>query len=105
VSVRNHLESCESFAAVPVFRTWPHRLRLLQELRLLRQRHACPRRLVPAYTVNLMTAEGSAAFGAVWKTMKARVVEVDPMAARMPGYDKTYDIQPHAGEAGFDDSN
>jgi hypothetical protein len=106
VSVRNHLESCESFAAVPVIRTWPHRLRLLQELRLLRQRRACRRRLVPAYTVNLMTAEGSAAFGAVWKTMEARVVEVDPMAARMPGYDKTYDnIQLHAGEAGFDDSN
>jgi hypothetical protein len=31
-------------------------------------------------TVNLMTAEGSAAFGAVWRTAEARVVEVEPMA-------------------------
>jgi gluconolactonase len=51
-----------------------------------------------------MTADGSAAFGAVWKTMEAHVVEVAPMAGRMPGYEKTYDMQPHAGEAGFDDS-
>jgi gluconolactonase len=63
-----------------------------------------PPSLVPSYTVNLMTAEGSAAFGAVWKTMEARVVEVAPMAGRLPGYDKTFDMQPHAGEAGFDDS-
>jgi len=63
-----------------------------------------PPSLVPSATVNLMTAEGSAAFGAVWKTMEARLVEVEPMAGRMPGYDKTFDMQPHAGEANFDDS-
>ena len=63
-----------------------------------------PPSLVPAHTVNLMTAEGSAVFGAVWKTAEARVVEVEPMAGRMPGYDKTFDMQPHAGEANFDDS-
>lgn len=63
-----------------------------------------PPSLVPAYTVNLMTAEGSAAFGAVWRTAEARVVEVEPMAGRMPGYDKTFDMQPHVGEANFDDS-
>ena len=63
-----------------------------------------PPSLVPAYTVNLMTAEGSAVFGAVWRTAEARVVEVEPMAGRMPGYDKTFDMQPHAGEANFDDS-
>ena len=63
-----------------------------------------PPSLVPSHTVNLMTAEGSAAFGAVWKTTEANVVEVAPMAGRMPGYDKTYDMVPHAGEAGFDDS-
>src|SRR5260370_24960731 len=51
-----------------------------------------------------MTAEGPAAFGAVWRTAEARVVEVEPMAGRMPGYDKTFDMQPHAGEANFDDS-
>jgi gluconolactonase len=63
-----------------------------------------PPSLVPSYTVDLATAEGSAAFGAVWKSMEAHVVEVEPMAGRMPGYDKTYDMQPHAGEASFDDS-
>jgi gluconolactonase len=63
-----------------------------------------PPSLVPSATVNLMTAEGSAAFGAVWRTAEARVVEVEPMAGRMPGYDKTFDLQPHAGEANFDDS-
>src|SRR6266446_1755657 len=63
-----------------------------------------PPSLVPSATVNLMTAEGSAAFGAVWRTAEARVVEVEPMAGRMPGYDKTFDTQPHAGEANFDDS-
>jgi gluconolactonase len=63
-----------------------------------------PPSLVPSTTVNLMTVEGSAAFGAVWKTMEAHVVEVAPMAGRMPGYDKTYDMVPHAGEANFDDS-
>jgi hypothetical protein len=56
-----------------------------------------PPSLVPSYTVNLMTADGSAVFGAVWKTMEARVVEVEPMNGRMPGYDKTFDMQPHAG--------
>jgi hypothetical protein len=60
--------------------------------------------VVPSATVNLMTAEGSATFGAVWRTAEARVVEVEPMAGRMPGYDKTFDMQPHAGEANFDDS-
>jgi gluconolactonase len=60
--------------------------------------------LVPSATVNLMTTEGSAAFGAVWRTSEARIVEVEPMAGRMPGYNKTFDMQPHAGEANFDDS-
>jgi gluconolactonase len=63
-----------------------------------------PPSLVPSATVNLMTAEGSAAFGAVWRTIEARVVEVEPMAGRMAGYDKTFDMQPHAGDANFDDS-
>ena len=63
-----------------------------------------PPSLVPSLSVNLMTQDGSAAFGAVWKTTEAHVVETTPMAGRMPGYDKTYDMVPHAGEAGFDDS-
>ena len=63
-----------------------------------------PPSLVPSLSVNLMMTEGSAAFGAVWKTMEAHVIETTPMQGRMPGYDKTYDMVPHAGEAGFDDS-
>ena len=64
-----------------------------------------PTSLVPALSVDLMTAEGSAAFGAQWKTMEAKIVERAPLAERLPGYDKAYDISPHAGEAGFDDSS
>jgi hypothetical protein len=41
--------------------------------------------------------EGSAAFGAVWKTMEAHVVETTPMQGRMPGYDKTYDMGREGG--------
>jgi gluconolactonase len=60
--------------------------------------------LVPSYTVDLMTAEGSAAFGAQWKTMEAKIVEVPPIKDNMPAYKTGYDISPHAGEAGYDDS-
>jgi gluconolactonase len=60
--------------------------------------------LVPAYTVDLMTPEGSAVFGAQWKTMEARIVDVPPIKDTMPAYKSGYDISPHAGEAGFDDS-
>jgi hypothetical protein len=52
-----------------------------------------------------MTVEGSASFGARWRTMEAKIVEVPPIKNAMAGYDKTYDIIPHAGEQGFDDSS
>jgi len=61
--------------------------------------------LVPAYSVNLMTAEGAAALGAQWKTMEAKIVEGPALAGHLPGYDKSYDISPHAGEKGYDDSS
>jgi hypothetical protein len=60
--------------------------------------------LVPSHTVDLMTTEGSAAFGARWKTMEAKIVETPPIKDTMPAYKTGYDISPHAGEAGFDDS-
>jgi len=63
-----------------------------------------PPSLVPAYVVDLMTTEGSASFGAQWKTMEAKIVEGPAIANAMPGYETSYDIQPHAGERGFDDS-
>ena len=63
-----------------------------------------PPSLVPSKVVDLMTAEGSAAFGAQWKTMEAKIVEGPAIPNAMPGYKTSYDIQPHAGEPGFDDS-
>jgi len=64
-----------------------------------------PPSLVPVHVVDLMTAEGSAVFGAQWKTIEAKIVEVPAIANALPEYKTTYDIKPHAGEAGFDDSS
>src|SRR5712664_2682792 len=64
-----------------------------------------PPSLVPSRVVDLMTPEGSALFGAQWKSMEAKIVEGPPIANAMPGYKTSYDIQPHAGETGFDDSS
>jgi len=64
-----------------------------------------PPSLVPSYVVDLMTPEGSAVFGAEWKSMEAKIVEGPAIANAMPGYKTSYDIQPHAGEPGFDDSS
>lgn len=61
--------------------------------------------LVPAHVVDLMTADGMAAFGARWKHMEAKIVEGPALPAAMPAYKTSYDISPHAGEKGFDDSS
>jgi hypothetical protein len=63
-----------------------------------------PPSLPPTYVVDLMTQPGSAAFGAQWKTMEAKIVETKPIPEALPGYKTAYDISPHAGESGFDDS-
>jgi len=63
-----------------------------------------PPSLPPTYVVDLMKQEGAAAFGAQWKTMEAKIVEAKPIPEHLPGYETAYDISPHAGEAGFDDS-
>jgi len=63
-----------------------------------------PPSLPPTYVVDLMTQPGSAAFGAQWKTMEAKIVETKPIPEALPGYKTAYDISPHAGENGFDDS-
>ena len=60
--------------------------------------------LVPSYAVNLMTAEGAAALGAQWRTMEAKIVEGPALEGHLPGYDKSYDLSPRAGDANFDDS-
>ena len=64
-----------------------------------------PPTLVPSHVVDLMTEEGIAAFGAQWKTMEAKIVEGPALPNAMPGYKTSYDISPHAGEAGFNDSS
>src|SRR5262249_59014016 len=61
--------------------------------------------LVPAHVVDLTTADGMAAFGAQWRHMEAKIVEGPALPAAMPGYKTSYDIAPHAGEKGFDDSS
>ncbi|MBV8131833.1 MAG: hypothetical protein JO282_04895 [Alphaproteobacteria bacterium] len=59
----------------------------------------------PAHVVDLMTAAGSAVFGARWRAMEAKIVECPALTDAMPEFKTTYDIEPHAGESGFDDSH
>src|SRR5271166_1377255 len=59
----------------------------------------------PAHVVDLMTAAGSAVFGARWRAVEAKVVECPALSDAMPEFKTTYDIEPHAGESGFDDSD
>jgi hypothetical protein len=63
-----------------------------------------PPSLPATYVVNLMTQEGVAAFSAQWKNMDVKIVDAPPMANAGPQWKSSYDIQPHAGEAGYDDS-
>ncbi|MFZ2007185.1 MAG: hypothetical protein WB697_14435 [Stellaceae bacterium] len=58
----------------------------------------------PTHVVDLMTAEGSAAFGAVWRAKEAKIIEVPALSDSRPEYKTTYDIDPHAEVVGFDDS-
>ena len=64
-----------------------------------------PPSLVPLQVVDLMTPEGSAVFGAQWKSMEAKIVEGPAIANAMPGYKTSYDIQPHASDGGYNDSS
>jgi hypothetical protein len=61
--------------------------------------------LPPSHVVDLTTAPGIAAFGAQWKNMDVKIVEVPAMPTAGPAWKTAYDIQPHAGESGFDDSS
>jgi len=61
--------------------------------------------LPPSRVVDLATPEGTAAFGAQWKNMDVKIVEVPAMANAGPAWKTAYDIQPHAGEGVFDDSS
>jgi gluconolactonase len=59
----------------------------------------------PAHVVDLMTVEGSAAFGARWKAVEAKLVVCPALSDSMPEFTTTYDIDPHAELLGFDDSD
>ena len=59
----------------------------------------------PAHSVDLMTAAGSAAFGAQWRAKEAKVVECPALSDSMPEFKTTYDIEPHAELSGYDDSS
>ena len=63
-----------------------------------------PPMLPPTYEVDLMTQQGAGALAVQWKTMEAKIVETKPIPEHLPGYNTAYDIAPHAGESGFDDS-
>ena len=59
----------------------------------------------PAHVVDLMTAAGSAVFGARWRGKEAKIVECPALTNAMPEFKTTYDIEPHAEISGFDDSD
>jgi len=63
-----------------------------------------PPSLPASFIANLMTQQDANALGVQWRTMDARIVDVKPVEGALPQYKTTYDIAPHAGEAGFDDS-
>lgn len=62
-----------------------------------------PPSIPAAFTVNLMTEEGVAHLRGQWKNMDVKIVEAPPRPDAGK-WTSSYDIQPHAGEAGFDDA-
>ena len=63
-----------------------------------------PPSLPATHVVDLMTAEGSAAFGAQWKVSDVRLVEVPAIPNTVTQFKTTYNVEPRAGVANFDDS-
>jgi gluconolactonase len=57
----------------------------------------------PAHSVDLMTAEGVKLFGGQWRNMDARIAEAPPRPNADP-WKVSYDLQPKAGAADFDDA-
>jgi hypothetical protein len=72
---------------------------------LLAAPHPLAPLIPPAHVVDLMTAAGSALFGARWRGKEAKIVECPALSDAMPEFKTTYDIEPHAEIAGFDDSD
>src|SRR5262249_58754098 len=59
----------------------------------------------PVHVVDLMTDAGSAALGARWRVKEAKLVECPALTNSLPEFKTTYDIEPHAELAGFDDAD
>ena len=64
-----------------------------------------PPSLPATFVADMMTAKDASALGVQWKTMDAKIVEAKPVQGALPDIKSTYDIAPHAGESGFDDSS
>src|SRR5215813_13627973 len=63
-----------------------------------------PPSLPATFVADIMTTPTAAQMGVQWKTMDAKIVEAKPVQGALPEIKSAYDIAPHAGEAGFDDS-
>ncbi len=59
----------------------------------------------PVHVVDLMTEAGSAVFGAQWRAREAKLVECPALGDSRPEFKTTYDVDPHAEERGYDDSD
>ena len=59
----------------------------------------------PVHVVDLMTEDGSAVFGARWKGLEAKLIDVPALSDSRPEFKTTYDVEPHAELLGFDDSS
>jgi gluconolactonase len=60
--------------------------------------------LPPSYVADLTTPAVMTALGGQWRNWDVKIVEVPAMANAGPAWKMTYDIDPKAGVAGFDDS-
>ena len=59
----------------------------------------------PVHVVDLMTEAGSAVFDAQWRAREAKIVECPALSDAMPDFKTTYDVEPHAEERGYDNSD
>jgi hypothetical protein len=59
----------------------------------------------PVHVVDLMTAAGSAVFGAEWRGKEAKIVECPALSDAMPEFKTTYDVEPYAGVKDFNDTD
>jgi hypothetical protein len=64
-----------------------------------------PPSLPPSFIADIMSTADANRLGVQWKTMDAKIVEATPVMGALPEHKTTYDISPHAGETGFNDSS